>query len=44
MQATIGVCSVGCTVLNVRANGSLPSRAMPKARRMVDVWMARQQT
>ena len=44
MQVKIGVCNVGCTFESTDEPGSAPSRAMPNPRRMVDVWIERQQT
>ena len=44
MQEPIGVCSRGCTLLSRLDTGNRSSRDMPKHRRIVDAWIARQQT
>src|ERR1700722_5636535 len=44
MHEPIGVCSVGGTVDSPLDAGSLSSRDIPKARRIVAAWIARQQT
>jgi len=44
MQEPIGVCSRGCTLRSTDDAGSCSSRDIPKQRRIVEAWIARQQT